>query len=183
MDPTPNPLKPNAMSDLTPESLQAALEAAEEAMIKIEMVGGMPVWEAMPGPRHQRLVVAILNSVRRTGAYSGDCGCHALTDVGVKFQDGSFKRPDVAIFCEAPDEELPSVELLPEAVVEVLSPGYEAKDLRVGLPFYLSQGVKDVIIYDPPTHKVIHAKPSGKREFTAPVEIACECGCTIFIPM
>jgi hypothetical protein len=52
------------MSDLAPESLQLALEAAEEAMIKFEMVGGMPVWEAKPGPRHQRIVVAILTSVR-----------------------------------------------------------------------------------------------------------------------
>lgn len=170
------------MSDLGPESLQLALEAAEEAMIKIEMVGGMPVWEAMPGPRHQRLVVAILTSVRRTGTFSGDCGCHVLTDVNVRFRDGSFKRPDVAIFCEGPDDDLPSVEVLPEAVIEVLSKGYEAKDLQIGLPFYLSMGVRDVVIYDPPTHKVIHATPTGSRELTAPVEIAFECGCTVTIP-
>jgi Uma2 family endonuclease len=101
----------------------------------------------------------------------------------VRFRDGSFKRPDVAIFCEEPDDDLPSVEVLPEAVVEVLSQGYEAKDLQIGLPFYLSMGIRDVVIYDPPTRKVIHARGDGRRELTAPVEIACECGCTLAIPI
>ncbi len=99
------------------DAYRAALDATEEAMIRLEMVEGLPVWEAQPGPKHQRLVVAITNSV-------ADCGCYALADVSVSFPDGSFKRPDVAIFCQRPDEEAPSVSLVPEAVVEVLSRGY-----------------------------------------------------------
>jgi Uma2 family endonuclease len=171
------------MSDPAAELLRAALEAADEVMIKIEMVGGVPVWEAMPGPKHQRLVLAIANSVRKTDGASGDCGCHTLLDVGVRFPDGSYKRPDVAIFCEAPNEELPTVEVIPDAVVEVLSKGYEAKDLKIGLPFYLSQGVKDVIIYDPQDLSVLHARRSERRDLKAPVRITCECGCVVSLPL
>src|SRR5579862_799331 len=171
------------MSGPADDLMKATLEAADEAMIRIEMVDGMPVWEAMPGPKHQRLVVAIANSVTRTSGQGGDCGCHTLTDINVSFPDGSFKRPDVAIFCTAPDEEAPRVEILPDAVVEVLSKGYEAKDLQVGLPFYLAQGVKDVVIYDPWTLVVLHARREGTKRLVAPTTIQCECGWTLSLPL
>jgi Uma2 family endonuclease len=171
------------MASPAEDLLQAALEAADEAMIKLEMVGGVPVWEAMPGPKHQRLVVAILNSVSRQAGHTGDWECHTLTDVTVRFPDGSFKRPDVAVFCRQPDEEQSSVDLVPEAVVEVLSKGYEAKDLQIGLPFYLAQGVKDVVLYDPSNLAVLHVRPTSSDRLTAPATLNLACGCTVTIPL
>ena len=64
-------------------------------------------------------------------------------DVYIQFPNG-LKRPDISIFCQEPSEEEQDSVLtrVPEAVVEVVSKGYEAKVLDIGLPFYLSQGSK-----------------------------------------
>lgn len=66
---------------------------------------------------------------------------------------------------------------MPEAVVEILSAGYEAKDLELGSRFCLAQGVKDVVLLDPRTAAVTHLRQEGSRQLTSPVEIALECGC------
>ena len=59
----------------------------------------------------------------------------------MQFSDGSLKRPDISIFCREPDEQDDAVTLVPEAVIEVVSKGYEAKDLQIAPDFYLSRGV------------------------------------------
>lgn len=99
------------------------------------------------------------------------------SDVYVQFADGSLKRPDVAIFCREPDEQEDAITLLPEAVVEVVSKGYEAKDLEIGPAFYLARGVKDVVVFDPATLLVMHARRDGTKRMTSPVPIRFECGC------
>lgn len=62
-----------------------------------------------------------------------------------------MKRPDISLFCREPDEQDEAIRLVPEAVIEVVSAGYEAKDLEIGPRFYLTQGVKDIIVFDPHT--------------------------------
>jgi Uma2 family endonuclease len=73
--------------------------------------------------------------------------------------------------------------MVPEAVVEVTSEGYEVKDIEIGLPFYLEQGVKDVVVYDLRTRVVTHARRDGTRTHVAPVGIDFECGCSCQIPL
>ncbi len=94
---------------------------------------------------------------------AGDCGCVHALDVYIQFPNG-LKRPDISIFCREPGEaEQDSfLTMVPEAVVEVVSQGYEAKDLEIGPPFYLSQGVKDVIVFDPRTLFVGSASKPGE---------------------
>ena len=70
-----------------------------------------------------------------------------------------------------------AIKIVPEAVIEVVSRGYEAKDLEVGPAFYLSQGVKDIIIFDPYTLLVMHVKHGDTKRLVSPVEILLECGC------
>jgi len=154
---------------------------ADKAGIKLEMVGGVPMWEALPGPRHQFEVLRIEGSIRRADNTKSDCGCVHLPDVAIRFPDDSFKRPDISIFCRKPDEEDTATILIPEAVVEIVSPGYEAKDLTFGGPFYLSQGVKDVIVYDPRTLVVVHMRKDGTKHMFAPQTILCECGCELTV--
>jgi Uma2 family endonuclease len=161
--------------------LHATLEAADEAGVKLEMVAGLPIWEAMPGIGHQKHVRRIESSISRDGSWGSDCGCQAYSDVIVQFDDGSYKRPDISIFCREPDEQEGAVTLLPEAVVEVVSRGYEAKDYEIGLPFYLKIGVKDVIIFDPARNHVLHARSDATRELAAPVTIHLACGCVCSI--
>ena len=128
------------------------LMRADEAGFRLEIVDGVPLWEPAPALRHQDLVDRILYSIEpiSTGAMDG-CRCRNYADVYLRFPDGSIKRPDISIFCRVPDELDESITLLPEAVIEILSRGFEAKDLDFGLPFYLAQGVKDVIIVRPVT--------------------------------
>lgn len=150
---------------------------AEELGIRLEIVSGLPIWEAHPVWRHQKAIDKLRSTlVPQPGSA---CACVHASDVYVQFRDGSLKRPDIAIFCREPDELEDAITLLPEAVVEVVSRGYEAKDLEIGPPFYLSQGVKDVVIFDPATLLVLHARRDGTRRYTSPQPIAFECGCAL----
>jgi len=150
---------------------------AEELGVRLEIVAGLPIWEAHPVWRHQKAVDRIRASIRTRGE-GPPCACVHASDVYVQFRDGSLKRPDVAIFCREPDEDDDAITLIPEAVIEVVSKGYEAKDLEIGPPFYLSQGVKDVVVFDPATLLVLHARTDGTRRLTSTVSIELECGCS-----
>jgi len=100
-------------------------------------------------------------------------------DLHIKFLDGSDKRPDVSIFCHEPSETESAVTEVPEAVIEIISKGYEKKDLELGPPFYLDQGVKDVIVYDPSTKVTRHFTPAGQSEYAEPVTLTLQCGCQV----
>jgi len=51
---------------------------------------------------------------------------------------------------------------MPDAVIEILSKGYEKKDTEVSLPFYLEQGIADIILIDPATNRVSHCRDSKR---------------------
>lgn len=155
------------------------LLAADELGVRLEIVGGLPLWEAHPLPKHQRAVDRIRATITpppHTADGKG-CACVHLADVYVQFPDGSLKRPDVSIFCREPDEDDRAITLVPEAVIEVISRGYEAKDLEIGPHFYRSQGVKDVVVFDPDTLVVLHVHAGGASRHVAPVNIQLQCGC------
>ena len=150
---------------------------AEELGIRLEVVSGLPIWEAHPVWKHQKAIDRIRASIsKRNGA---QCTCVHASDVYVQFRDGSLKRPDVAIFCREPDETEDAIALVPEAVIEVVSRGYEAKDLEIGPPFYLAQGVKDVLVFDPTSLLVLHARRERTVRLTSPQSVHLECGCDV----
>lgn len=162
------------------QALFRRLMQADELGIRLEVVGGLPIWEASPVLRHQEAVDRIRASIQQsaTGSSSGQrCACYHAADVYVVFPDGSLKRPDISIFCRRPDELDGAITLVPEAVIEIISKGFEAKDLEIGPRFYLSQGVKDVIIFDPHTLLVLHLTPTTTQRVVSPVDISLACGC------
>jgi hypothetical protein len=71
------------------------------------------------------------------------------------------------------------VTLIPAAVVEMLNPGSELKDLELGPPFYLMHGVTDVIVFDPETTLVLHRRISETVRRQSPVTIDLACGCRL----
>ena len=158
---------------------------AEDFGIRLEIVGGLPIWEPYPVYKHQKAVDQIRATIERAVAASeageGVCACIHISDVYVSFPDGSLKRPDISIFCREPEDEEEAIKLVPEAVIEVISKGYEAKDLEIGPRFYLSQGVKDVVVYNPYTLVVLHIRHNEVARHVSPVEInlACGCRCTV----
>jgi Uma2 family endonuclease len=155
------------------------LLTANELGIRLEIVGGIPLWEAQPVYKHQKAVDRIRASIRPGNAAA--CACVHIADVYVSFPDGSLKRPDISIFCREPDEEDDAITLIPEAVVEVISKGYEFKDLEIGPNFYLAQGVKDVIVLNPYTGVVLHVRRDKVEHPISPVEIELECGCRVTV--
>lgn len=149
-----------------------------EGAIRLEITAGIPTWEAFPGSRHQRMIDRIRASIEPLAEQSGEkCACAHLSDVLIRFQDGSLKRPDIAIFCDDPPEQDEALTVVPQAVVEVISPGYEYKDLALNPQFYLAQGVLDVLIVDPRARIVLHYRVDGVANHTAPVMLELQCGC------
>ncbi|MDP2433820.1 MAG: Uma2 family endonuclease [Pseudomonas sp.] len=155
------------------------LMQAGELGVRLEIVNGLAIWEAQPLYRHQKHVERIAGSI--TGE-TPDCACVHALDVYIQFPNG-LKRPDISIFCREPSEEEQdeALTLIPEAVVEVVSKGFEAKDLEIAPPFYLSQGVKDVLVFDPATLLVLHVRHGQARRLISPVTISLQCGCSLTI--
>jgi Uma2 family endonuclease len=154
------------------------LLTAAELGVRLEIVGGIPLWEAQPLYKHQKTIDRIRATIKpgRTG-----CACVHAADVYISFPDGSLKRPDIALFCQEPVEEDEPIRLIPEAVIEVISKGYEYKDLEIGPNFYLAQGIKDVLVCNPYTLVVLHVRRDGAAHYVSPVEISLECGCSVVV--
>lgn len=152
---------------------------AEDLGVRLEIAGNLPIWEASPLYKHQKAVDRIRDSIIRIESKKSFCECIDAADVYVQFPDGSLKRPDISIFCREPneDEQEEAIKQVPEAVIEVISKNYEAKDLEISPPIYLANGVKDVIVLNPYTLEVFHFRSGEKRQLTSPVEIELECGC------
>ncbi len=84
---------------------------AEELGIRLEVVSGLPIWEAHPVWKHQKAIDRISTGI---AAKAGSpCTCVHASDVYVQFPDGSLKRPDIAIFCREPDETKDVILLVP----------------------------------------------------------------------
>jgi Uma2 family endonuclease len=161
--------------------IDSRLLTADQLGIRLEVVNGLAIWEAQPLYKHQKAMERIAQSIRK-GFECGECQCVHVLDVYVQFPNG-LKRPDIAIFCREPTEEEQenALTLIPEAVIEVVSKGFEAKDLEIAPPFYLSQGVKDVLVFDPSTLLVLHVRHGHAERMIAPVEIRLQCGCAVTI--
>lgn len=154
---------------------------ADELGVRLEIVRGLPIWEPSPVYKHQKAVDRIRATIEQTAtsppSEKNVCGCVHAADVYVVFPDGSLKRPDISIFCREPDEDEEAIRLVPEAVIEVISKGYEAKDLEIAPQFYLSQGVKDVVVFNPYTLVVLHIRRDAVEHHVSPVKLALTCGC------
>jgi len=66
---------------------------ASELGIRLEIVNGLPLWEAQPVYRHQKHVERIVQSIERQDCVA--CACVHAADVYVQFPDG-LKRPDIS---------------------------------------------------------------------------------------
>ena len=170
------------MADIADQKIMDLDQLIHEGAIKLEITSGVPTWEASPGMRHQYTIDRIRASIEP--AIEGDkgCGCVHVSDVLILFKDGSLKRPDIAIFCELPPIQDEALTALPKGVIEIISPGYEYKDVELNPRFYLSQGVKDVVIVDPRAGGVTHYRAAGVNTYNAPVTIVLQCGCQCTVP-
>ncbi len=161
--------------------LMRIMDEAHDAGVKLEIHQGLPIWEFLPAPLHTMEAERIAQSVRTTSASSQGCGCFRFQDMSIKFPDGSIRRPDISIYCERPEPTQESTTSIPKAVVEVVSPGSEVKDLELSPPFYLLYGVLDVLVFQPSTGTVAHFRREGRKQLNSPIDIELECGCSVTV--
>ena len=162
-------------------NLEDVFQRADDVGIRLEVIDGLAVWEMSPNLTHQKAIDRIRRNIADNGKAPLECACLHYADLHIKFPDGSDKRPDVSIFCEEPSETDTAVTSVPAAVIEIISRGYEAKDLELGPPFYLGQGVHDVLVYDPHRKEVHHFDQGGHATFPSPVTLTLKCGCEVSI--
>jgi hypothetical protein len=77
--------------------------------------------------------------------------------------DHSLVRPDIAIFCEPIPRQRKACATVPAAVIEIVSPNYEAKDYKELPPVYLANGVRDVVV-EPEQGVFTHYRPGQSRD-------------------
>ena len=164
---------------IDPQEMEQLLRAGA---IRLEITAGVPTWEASPGFRHQRIIDTIRATIAPRPPVGDSCACVHATDVLIRFPDRSLKRPDIAIFCVEPPDQNEALTLVPAAVIEIISQGYEYKDVTLNPPFYLSQGVQDVVIVDPDAQRVTHYTRTTVTHHYAPVALELVCGCSCSIP-
>jgi Uma2 family endonuclease len=157
-----------------------------EGRVKLMIVEGRPIWEAWPGPAHQMTI----NNIRKTIQAGGDeCVCYDLRDTDLRLSpEGrrpSLLRPDIAIYCTEPPDSDDALELVPAAVIEVVSPDSVVKDLEELPPAYLRAGVHDVIVFDPAAQAILwfdqDTGSANPRRLLAPHTMTLRCGCTVMI--
>jgi Uma2 family endonuclease len=157
----------------------------ENGLIKLEITAGIPTWEASPASRHQKAAKRIELSIQPLPG--SPCGCYSLADTYIAFPDGSLKRPDISIFCDEPPDSDTALEIVPLAVIEIISPEAEAarKDLELNPPLYLSQGVLDVVAFDPRTQQIswwdADTGVDEPRRMLAPQTLRLRCGCQVTV--
>lgn len=175
----------NVTTRLTITELIAQTDASK-APVRLEYVRGQTKWEASPASRHQKTLQRIERALRPIPDHPSGCCCFTLTDTLIRFNDPdhSIKRPDLAIFCTEPPDSDEALAIIPVAVVEVISLGYEEKDLGSdGAPFYLAYGVEDVFVVDPRAGVVYHDTVGQQRtSHPIPVTFDLPCGCRLTIP-
>lgn len=159
---------------------------ADHAIRLLVLSNGKRIWEASPSPLHQMLIDDIRATIRPGVADDGtpsDCGCHHIADVYIRLPDASLVRPDIAIFCTPPPRQRQALRVVPAAVIEVLSPNYEAKDTDDLPPIYLANGVQDVVAVDPERAQVIHFTADGQTRSPLPLALALRCGCRVTLSL
>lgn len=155
---------------------------AAGAPVRLEYVRGHMKWEASPASRHQMTAKAIEQSIKPIRGRGDGCACYSLQDVLIRFPDpdGSLKRPDIAIFCTEPPMSDEAIDILPGAIIEIISLGYEDKDLGPdGAPFYLDY-VADVLVIDPRSGVIYHYRnEQPRRTLASPATVELACGCRV----
>jgi hypothetical protein len=155
-----------------------------EGAIKLEITSGVPTWEVSPNIIHQETIDLIRASIEPAKGNKNsekECGCFHYSDIHNRSKDGSLKRPDIAIFGEKPPKQ-DAITMIPQAIIEVVSPGYEYKDIALNPQFYLAQDTDDVVIVDPRSEAVTHYYASEVTNHRAPVMIDLQWGCRCTIP-
>jgi hypothetical protein len=166
---------------VTIEELTELLEQ-HNIPLRISLTGNVPTWELSPSALHQGIVDDIRGTIRLPPERASGCGSHHIADVWLRLPGIGLRRPDIAIYCERPPRQRAALTLVPTAVIEVVSAGYEHKDFDA-VPLYLAAGIADVVLVNPDTGLVTHYTHDGAAvSHHAPCQLQFQSGCVCAVP-
>ena len=137
-----------------------ALQAAAGWRMGVELIDGEAVVMPPSGDQASSAQGELFFAMRSWQAASADAGL-LLQDVFVRLGEGSYLAPDIAWWQAARRPQLlgGAVGVVPDLVVEVLSPATRANDVGVKRVQYLESGVRELWLADPVSAAVtvVHA--------------------------
>jgi Uma2 family endonuclease len=108
-----------------------------------ELIDGMIAYKASPRAAHARGMQRVSRALGEADDDESDAGWWILVDPDVRLALRTVVRPDVAGWRKSTLPELPEgvVDVVPDWICEILSPGHEAHDTRTKRAIYFEHGV------------------------------------------
>lgn len=161
--------QPNSDFGLTGLRMTAAnFLSQSETRERYELVDGVVVMSPRPTPWHQEVVRLIMEQL---GAYMKTArGTRCFADVDLVLATGKVYAPDIVCYRPGRLPRIPNVlEVAPDLVIEILSPGTKAFDLTTKRDDYEKFGVAEYLAYDPADGKLRCYRRDGDNLLDTPM--------------
>ena len=141
-----------------------ALQAAAGWRAAFELIGGQAVVTPPTGGHASSVQGELHYALRRWQETAADSGL-VLQDVFLRLLGGHYLAPDVAWWAAERRPPLVSgaLDVVPDLVIEVLSPATRINDLGPKPQIYLAAGVRELWLVDPETAEVTVTGPAGSQ--------------------
>lgn len=141
------------------------LQEDKDWRMDVELIAGEAVLVPPLGEVASAVQGELYVALRGWQDHTGDEGL-VLQDVFVALPDGSRPAPDI---CWWRAEHRPPVargaaQIVPDLVVEVLSPSTRANDLGIKRELYLRAGVRELWLVDPSPHTITRVRADTEDE-------------------
>lgn len=143
--------------------------ALGETQQRYELIDGVVVMSPSPRPLHNRLALRIAALIDQHGGFGK--ACLVFPETEIRLNRGKVYRPDITVYKAG---RLPAnverLELPPDLVVEILSPGSKPFDYITKRDDYEAFGVQEYWVVDPETGGVRAWHRHGSKLIETPVE-------------
>ena len=141
-----------------------ALQAAAGWRLAVELIGGEAVVTPPSGGHAASAQGELFFAVRRWQETSGDAGL-LLQDVFIRLTGENYLAPDLAWWAAARRPALAqgALDVVPDLVVEVLSPATRVNDLGAKRDVYLAAGARELWLADPQSATITAVRPDGRQ--------------------
>jgi Uma2 family endonuclease len=141
-----------------------ALQAAAGWRSAVELIRGEAVVMPPSGGQAAAAQGELFFAVRRWQETCGDGGL-LLQDVFIRLSGEEYLAPDLAWWAAARRPALApgALDVVPDLVVEVLSPATRTNDLGAKKDAYLVAGVRELWLADPQVAAITVMQPDGRR--------------------
>lgn len=147
----------------------------EDMSRRYELLHGDLYMVPAPTTRHQRISRMLLGIIDRhvSAKRSGEVFYSPVDVILGRADDREVAQPDLVFIAEARRDivKLHGIEGPPDLVVEIISPGTEARDRGYKLKMYARHGVREYWIVDPDT-QTVEVFLSGPEDFAPAVRYA-----------